>query len=41
MGLLLSFGVLLCFIAALTVLPLLIRWRESQPRPLPRRRLQR
>lgn len=39
MGLLLSFGVLLCFVAAITVLPLLIRWRESQPRPLPRRRL--
>ncbi|MCB9760183.1 MAG: MMPL family transporter [Alphaproteobacteria bacterium] len=39
MGLLLCVGVLLCLLGVLTVLPLLLAWRERRPRAWARRRL--
>ncbi len=39
LGTILSGGVLLCLTAVLTTLPLLILWRESQPRAVPLRRI--
>ncbi|MEE2750448.1 MAG: MMPL family transporter [Myxococcota bacterium] len=37
LGLLLSSGVLICLLSVLTILPLLIYWREKQPVPYPRK----
>ncbi|MDP6935063.1 MAG: MMPL family transporter, partial [Myxococcota bacterium] len=41
LGTLLAGGVLLCLLAVLTVLPLLILWREKQPHAIPLRPVRR